>query len=115
MDKTSCWLDPCPGQSTLRRIRNANTIDKRPGLVLVIDALGKGDVLLVAKRGRLARDTLMARWLETEISKRGARIVSASGEGSDDDSPTSVLMRRIIDAFAEYQRLMIRARAKSAR
>ncbi|MCZ6816889.1 MAG: recombinase family protein, partial [Planctomycetota bacterium] len=89
-------------------------MDKRRGLVTAIDALGKGDVLLVAKRDRLARDTLMACWLETEISKRGARIVSASGDGSDDDSPTSVLMRRIIDAFAEYERLMIRARTKAA-
>lgn len=95
-------------------VSGGSTIDKRPGLVLAIDALGKGDVLLVAKRDRLARDTLMACWLETEITKRGARIVSAAGEGSDDDGPTSVLMRRIIDAFAEYERLMIRARTKAA-
>ncbi len=95
-------------------VSGASTIDKRPGLVLAIDALGKGDVLLVAKRDRLARDTLMACWLETDITKRGARIVSAAGEGTDDDGPTSVLMRRIIDAFAEYERLMIRARTKAA-
>ncbi len=71
-------------------------------------------MLYVAKRYRLARDTLMVCWLERQISKRGARIVSAAGEGSNDDSSTSVLMRRIIDAFAEYERLMIRARTKAA-
>ncbi len=95
-------------------VSGGSTIDKRPGLVLAIDALSRGDVLFVAKRDRLARDTLLACWLETDIAKRGARIVSAAGEGSDDDGPTSVLMRRIIDAFAEYERLMIRARIRAA-
>ena len=70
---------------------------------MAIDALGKGDVLLVAKHNRLARDPLTACWLETEISKRGARIVSAAGEGTDDDGPISVLMRRIIDIPAHRQ------------
>ena len=38
----------------------------------------------------------------------------AAGEATVDDDPSSVLMRRIIDAFAEYERAIIRARTRAA-
>ncbi len=40
--------------------------------------------------------------------------MSAAGEGTEGDDPTAMLMRRIIDAFAEYERLLIGARTKAA-
>ncbi len=90
-------------------------IEKRVELLAAIRALRKGDVLVVAKRDRIARgDVLLMAWIEKEVLKRGARIVSAAGEGTDDDDPSSVLMRRIVDAFAEYERAIIRARTKAA-
>ena len=52
--------------------------------------------------------------VEAAAKRKGARVVSAAGEGSDGDDPASVLMRRLIDCFAEYERLVIRARTKSA-
>src|SRR5207237_10773128 len=45
---------------------------------------------------------------------RGARIVSAAGEGSDGNDPAAVLMRRLIDSFGEYERLIIAARTRAA-
>jgi site-specific DNA recombinase len=48
------------------------------------------------------------------IERKGARVVSAAGEGTEDDGPTSILMRQIIDAFAEYERALIRARTRAA-
>ena len=36
------------------------------------------------------------------------------GEGTEGDEPTNVLMRRIVDAFAEYERLIIAARTRAA-
>ena len=48
------------------------------------------------------------------VERKGGRIHSTSGEGSDDDGPTSMLMRHIIDAFAEYERALIRSRTKAA-
>ena len=52
--------------------------------------------------------------IEAAVRRRGARIVSAAGEGTEGDGPTDVLMRRIVDAFAEYERLVIKARTKAA-
>jgi DNA invertase Pin-like site-specific DNA recombinase len=89
-------------------------IDGRFGLIEAIDAVKRGFVLVVARRDRLARDAMLACWIEKEIAKRRGRIVSVAGEGTDNDDPTSVLMRRIIDAFAEYERLLIGVRTKAA-
>lgn len=90
------------------------TLEQRPGLLSALSALGKGDVLLVAKRDRLGRDVLNVAMFERLAERKGARIVSAAGEGTDTNDPTSRLMRQIVDAFAEYERAIIRARTRAA-
>lgn len=69
---------------------------------------------MVAKRDRLGRDPIVTAMIESAIARKKARVVSAAGEGTDGDSPSDVLMRRMIDAFAEYERLIIKARTSSA-
>lgn len=69
---------------------------------------------MVAKRDRLGRDPLVVAMVERAVQRKGARIVSAAGEGTDSDSPSDVLMRRMVDAFAEYERLVIGARTRAA-
>ena len=93
-------------------------IDKRPALLDAIAALetaGAG-VLVVAKRDRLARDTMNAIAIEGLVAKAGARIVSAAGEGTDADAddPAAFMLRRMLDVFAEYERLVIKARTRAA-
>lgn len=95
-------------------ISGAKGLEARPGLLDAISAMGKGDVLVVAKRDRLGRDPIKVAMIESAVGRKGARIVSAAGEGTDGDDPASVLMRRMIDAFAEYERLLIGARTKAA-
>jgi DNA invertase Pin-like site-specific DNA recombinase len=95
-------------------VSSVDPLDKRPELLEAIAALGRGDVLVVAKRDRLGRDPIIVAMIEAAVARKGARIVSASGEGTGGDGPTDVLMRRIVDAFAEYERLVIRARTKAA-
>lgn len=92
-------------------------LDKRPALQLALDALEQSaaGALVVAKRDRLARDVVLAALIERLVGKSGARVVSAAGEGGDDaNDPSSMLMRRIVDAFAEYERALIRARTRAA-
>lgn len=90
-------------------------LDKRPGLSSALAVLkDKGcGALLVAKRDRLARDTLNAAMLERLAERAGARILAADGTGNG-DNPEGLLMRRMVDAFAEYERAIIRARTKTA-
>lgn len=98
------------------RVSGAAAIEERPGLLQALDALethGAG-VFVVAKRDRLARDVMLAAMTERLVERAGARVVSAAGEGTESDDPTSVLMRSIIDAFAQYERAVIRSRTRSA-
>jgi len=97
-----------------RGVSGGKGLDARPGLLDAIAALGKGDELLVAKRDRLGRDPMVVAMIEAAVQRKGARIVSASGEGTEADEPTNILMRRMVDAFAEYERLVIGARTKAA-
>jgi DNA invertase Pin-like site-specific DNA recombinase len=89
-------------------------IEDRPVLLEAVAALKRGDVLLVAKRDRLGRDLIAVAMIERLVAKRGARIVSAAGEGTENDDPTGTLMRRLIDSFAEYERALIAARTRAA-
>ncbi len=89
-------------------------LERRPGLLAAITQLGRGDTLLVAKRDRLGRDPLVLAMIESAVKRKGGRIVSAAGEGTDSDEPSAILMRRLIDAFGEYERLIIGARTKAA-
>ena len=95
-------------------VSGAASIERREGLLRAMETLGEGDVLLIARRDRLSRDVMQSCWLEKEIARRGARVVSAAGEGTDNDDPSSILMRRIIDSFSEYERKVIAARTKAA-
>jgi DNA invertase Pin-like site-specific DNA recombinase len=95
-------------------ISGAAELDKRPGLLDAVNAIGRGMQLLVAKRDRLARDVVACAVVERMVAKRGGRVVSAAGEGTDNDDATSILMRRIVDAFAEHERLVIAARTRAA-
>jgi len=89
-------------------------LEQRPALLAALNALGKGDVLIVAKRDRLGRDVLNVAMIGRLVERKGARIVSAAGEGTDTNDPTSRLMRQIVDCFAEYERAIIRARTRAA-
>ncbi len=95
-------------------ISGAAPLDARPGLIEALAQIRAEDFLLVAKRDRLGRDPLVVIMIEAAVKRQGGRVVSAAGEGTQDDSPTSVLMRRIIDAFSEYERLLIKARTRAA-
>ncbi|MGV1080769.1 MAG: recombinase family protein [Candidatus Nanopelagicales bacterium] len=97
-----------------QNVGGATGLEHRPGLLLALGELGRGDALLVAKRDRLGRDPIVIAMIEAAARRRGARILSAAGEGTESDGPADVLMRRIVDAFAEYERLVIGARTKAA-
>ncbi len=94
-------------------VSGAAPLDKRPGLLAALDQLERGDVLVVAKRDRLARDVMAAAMIDRMAERAGARVVTVDGAG-DGDGAEAVLFRRMIDAFAEYERALIRGRTRAA-
>lgn len=98
-----------------RGVSGVAAIDRRPGLLAAIDALAEhgAGLLAVAKRDRLARDVVAAAMIERMAERVGARVTSAAGEGEGDD-PASKLMRTMIDAFAQYEAAIIKARTRAA-
>lgn len=94
-------------------VSGATPLDKRPGLLAALAALQKGEALIVAKRDRLGRDPIIVAMVEAAVERRGAKVVSAAGEGNG-DGPSDLLMRRLVDAFAEYERAIIRSRTSAA-
>lgn len=95
-------------------VSGSTGLDKRPGLLEAVAALKKNDVLMVYSRSRLGRDPLVIAMIEAAVKRKGARIVSVSEESANGEDPTGILMRRMIDAFGEYERLIIGARTKTA-
>lgn len=98
-----------------RGVSGGAALDKRLGLLAAVDSLSEhgAGLLLVAKRDRLARDVMVAAMVERMAARVGARVQSADGAG-DGEGPEALLMRRMIDAFAEYERAIIRARTRAA-
>jgi DNA invertase Pin-like site-specific DNA recombinase len=88
-------------------------LDKRPGLMAALDALTPGLALVAVKRDRLARDTMNAAMIERLALRAGAKVLTCDGAG-EGDSPEAMLMRTMIDAFAQYERQIIKARTKAA-
>lgn len=96
-----------------RGVSGGTPVDKRPGLLAALRELKKGDVLVAHKRDRLARDVVVAATIESLVRKAGSTLVTADGIGVG-DGPESILLRTIIDAMAQYERALIRARICSA-
>jgi len=95
-------------------ISGSKTLEKRPQLFAAINSLEKGDILLISKRDRIGRDPIVNAMIERAVQRKNARLISASGDVSDSNDPTSILMKRMIDAFAEYERLIIGERTKAS-
>jgi site-specific DNA recombinase len=96
-------------------VSGGSDLDDRPGLVTALNELRRhgAGILGVAKRDRLARDVGVAAAIDRAAHQCGARVVSADGMGNGDD-PAEQFMRRMLDAAAEYERALIRARTRAA-
>jgi len=94
------------------RISGTTSIDQRPALLLALAALKRGDVLVVQKRDRIARDTFVAIMVDRTV--KSAKATLACAQGGDGDDPSAVLMRHMHDGFSAFEVAMIKARTKAA-
>ena len=96
-------------------VGGATPIEDRPGLLAALRDLeeqGAGQ-LVVAKWDRLARDTMISAMAERMVERVGAQIASADGVGVG-VGPEAALMRAMVQAFAAYERALIRTRTSAA-
>ena len=98
-----------------RGLSGSTPLAARPGLSQALDVVraGAADVLLVARRDRIARDSLLGALIEREFERAEGRVVYA--EGAIEDGSNSELMRQVLDSVAEYERASLVARLTAAR
>jgi DNA invertase Pin-like site-specific DNA recombinase len=100
---------------TDKGVSGGKPVEDRPALLAALQALrihGAGR-LVAAKRDRIARDVVVAATVERLAQDAGARVVTADGV-STEDTPEGMLMRTLMDAFASYERAVIRSRTRAA-
>ena len=87
---------------------------ERPGLRRVMEAAQEGDKVIVARLDRIARDVYLSLFVENEIRKAGAELISL-GEPYRWNDPTQKLLLNIIMSFAEFEKSLITSRLSSGR
>jgi DNA invertase Pin-like site-specific DNA recombinase len=95
-------------------VSGAAPLEKREGLLKALAHLEKGDVLLVAKYDRIARDLLLQLTVERTVTQKGAQIISCSAPGSSGTSASDVLLRNLLASVAQYERAIIGQRISQA-
>lgn len=78
-----------------------------------ISTLKKGDILLVYKWDRIARDLMLSLQYERQIESKGAKVVAVTGDVPG-DNPQAKFTRHILMAVAELERQMISERTRDA-
>ena len=88
--------------------------EDRPELWAAIAALERGYVLVVYRLDRLARSVYLSDIIERSVHAKKATFLSIAGEGTWSDSDEDFLIRKILQALAEYERKVISARTRAA-
>jgi DNA invertase Pin-like site-specific DNA recombinase len=97
------------------RVSGATGVEARPGMLDALESLQRigAGILVAAKRDRIARDVVVAATVERLVAGAGAVVVTADGV-TVEDSPEGALMRTLVDAFASYERSLIKSRTRAA-
>lgn len=87
---------------------------ERPGLWAAIDSLNKGQVLVVYKLDRLAREVYLHEVIRRQVDREGAWIEAVKDGFGASETYEQVLMRQILQAFSEYERRILAVRTRYA-
>jgi DNA invertase Pin-like site-specific DNA recombinase len=92
-------------------VSGGKSVARRPVLASILERIGRGDVLVVAKGDRLARSLVVLAQL-LEASDRDGWSLVLIDLGVDTSTPAGRLSAQVVGAAAEYERQMIRARTR---
>jgi len=88
-------------------------IDRRNGFLEAVGMLESGDVLLAAKRDRIARDLFISCIATKLVKSKGAEIATCDGI-SIQGTAESLLFAQILDCISQFERSQISMRTKNA-
>ena len=93
----------------------SGAVTDRKALARAIDALGRGDTLIVTRLDRLARSTRDLLNLLDAVAKAGAKFRSLGDAWADTTTPHGELMVTILAGLATFERHLIKARTDEGR
>lgn len=87
----------------------------RPGWSAMAARVNGCRTIIVEKLDRVARAVLIQELILADLKKREVRLLSSSGDDTDDDSPERQLFRVMLAGFAQYERQSIVLKLRGAR
>jgi DNA invertase Pin-like site-specific DNA recombinase len=87
----------------------------RPQLQRLLKTLASGDMVIVTRLDRIARNTRDLLNILDTISKAGASFKSLADQWADTSTPHGRLMLTILGGLAEFERELIKARTSEGR
>ena len=90
------------------------TLAERPQLDVLMKVISSGDVLIVTKLDRIARNVKQGIELIDTLNKRGVKV-NVLNMGVIDNTPTGRLIRNVMLSFAEWERDMILQRTQEGK
>jgi DNA invertase Pin-like site-specific DNA recombinase len=89
----------------------------RPALSRLFAAVSSGDIVVVEKADRLARDLIVSEVLLRQFRDLGVTVIEAeSGNDlTENDNPTAKLIRQILAAVSEFDKSSIVRKLKAAK
>jgi DNA invertase Pin-like site-specific DNA recombinase len=92
-------------------------LDDRPALAALFAALEENGIktVLIEKLDRLARDLMVQETIIADMQRRGYTLLSFHEPDLCSDDPSRKLMRQIMGAIAEYDRVMTVQKLRAAR
>lgn len=94
-------------------LSGATDLEDNPTLWAALISLKRGDTLVVYALDRLARSLLNQLLFIREAERKGAKVRSLAGEGTDDDSYDGRMVRNIVGSVNERNREASAARTKA--
>jgi DNA invertase Pin-like site-specific DNA recombinase len=99
-------------------VSGTRELDDRPGLAQVLDRVEHNGVkvVIVERADRLARDLMIGEIILDQFRRAGVRVVAADGTDlTTNDNPTTVMVRQILGAVAQFDKSMTVAKLRAAR
>ncbi len=91
----------------------------RPGLAALLDRVESNGIkiVIVERADRLARDLMINEVIIHQLSRAGARVLTADGADltTAKDDPTRTLIRQVLGAVAQFEKSVVVLKLRAAR